>query len=447
MVGRSLFGMFIGFICIVPLSLQAQTTCGGTRLLTVGGPLRLDVEGFFPTLPDQTGIMTVIDVSRPAMTRYATPSLLFEYVFPDARPVQIFFAAVRASGQTYRIVDQEPTFQIAASVGTGPGRAEVRQIVFDHPLVFDSGDLLATVVRPATGTAPGLVFFNSASPQGVLVGNIDLAQAGSAQLSQLASVRSGAAAVVVQGTIECAAIPAPELFIPVVGDIQGLAHYSTDVSLFTGPGFAGPVTINWTVRDRTLNPNAPTSITGTAATTNSVGTITGLPASYLGSMTLSFPGYNGQYKTNDTIRLSDDAMATARITARIPLGETGSSINGVSCERIGHTIAMPFHVTENHRVNVGVASAQLNSCGIYAPATLVTVRVNNGASVTIPLPAETVQLDNITGPNSLLPDAIGLTDGVVYFTVTDEASRIVAYSSLLDNASQSATLTYGMVIR
>ncbi|MGZ7041511.1 MAG: hypothetical protein ACXVH7_06960, partial [Thermoanaerobaculia bacterium] len=77
----------------------------------------------------------------------------------------------------------------------------------------------------------------------------------------------------------------------------------------------------------------------------------------------------------------------------------------------------------------------------------VVARVNDGANVIIAMPAETFQLDNITGPNSPLPGAIGLTDGVVYLTVMDEASRIVAYSSLLDNTSQSATLTYGTVVR
>jgi hypothetical protein len=437
------------------LSMHAQTTtCSGTRLLTVGGPLRLDLEGFFPGIADSSGRMTVIDVSRPALTRYATPSVLFSYVFPDGRPIQIQFAAVLVDGgQTYRISDQTPSFQIVQTPGVPSGRVEVRQIGFDHPLVFDNGQMLATIVRTASGTQPGLVFYNSSSPQGVLVGPVDLGQAGSAALSSFASIPSGAAAAVVQGAVDCAAIPAPELFIPVVGDIQGLAHYSTEVSLYAGRSFAGPLTVNWTVRDRTRNAGSATLITGSAVTTStsnstdSVGTLTGLPASYLGSMTLTFPGYNGTYKTNDTRRLSDDAIATARITARIPLGETGSSINGVSCERIGHTIAVPFHVTANHRVNIGIASAQLNSCGIFKPSTAVVARVNAGPDVIIAMPAETFQLDNITGANSPLAGAAGLTDGVVYITVTDEASRIVAYASLLDNTSQSATLTYGTVVR
>ena len=454
MLRHSLRFAVASVICAASLSIHAQTTCSGTRLLTVGGPLRLDLEGFLPGVADSTGRMTVIDVSRPALTRYAAPSVLFEYVFPDTRPIQIQFAAVQVdNGQTYRIIDQEPTYQISPSTGVPAGNAEVRQIAFEHPLVFDSGQMLATIVRAASGTQPGLVFYNSSSPQGVLVGGVDLGQAGSATLSNFTSVPRGAAAAVVQGTIDCAAIPAPELFIPVVGDTQGLAHYSTDVSLYAGRSFAGPLTVNWTVRDRTRNPNSTTLITGSASTvsmsnsTDSVGTLSGLPPSYLGSMTLTFPGYNGRYKTNDTVRLSDDAIATARITARIPLGETGSSINGVSCERIGHTIAVPFHVTANHRVNVGIASGQLNSCGIFKPSTAVVARVNTGQDVIIAMPAETIQLDNITGANSPLADAIGLTDGVVYITVTDEASRIVAYASLLDNTSQSATLTYGTVVR
>ncbi|MGZ4809904.1 MAG: hypothetical protein ACXV7D_11320 [Thermoanaerobaculia bacterium] len=437
------------------LSVHAESlACTGNRLLSVGGPIRLDAEVFFFGVADTTGRMTAIDVSRPALTRYAAPFALFAYVFPDSRPIQIQFSAVQVdNGQTYRIIDQGPAYQIFPTTGIQPGQAEVRQIAFDHPLVFDSGQMLATTVRPATGTAPGLVFYDSASPQGVLAGAVDLVQAGSAPLSSFSSLPRAAAAAVVQGAIDCATIPAPELFIPVVGDIQGLAHYSTDVTLYGARPFFSPLTTNWTIRDRTRNPNSATLLTGSVVTPavsggrDPFGTLSGLPDSYAGSMTLSFPDYTGVYKNNDTLRVSDDAMATARITARVSLGETGSSINGVSCERIGHRIAVPFHVTANHRVNIGIASAQLNSCGIYKAATAVVARVNDGPNVIIAMPAETFQLDNITGPNSPLPGAIGLTDGVVYLTVMDEASRIVAYSSLLDNTSQSATLTYGTVVR
>jgi hypothetical protein len=443
--------VFIALVISIAMpALHAQTTCNGSRLLTVGGPIRLDVPAFNVTLPDPTAPETVVDVSHPALTRYATPTVIFEYAFPDTRPISIYFAAVRPEAQSYTVDDQTPVFQVAAQSASSVGRVEVRQILLDHPLVFDAGELLAIEVMPASGTSSGLVFYDSPSPQGVLVGNIRLTQTGAAALSDLASIRSTAVAVNMAATVACGVVPAPELFIPDVGDIQGLAHYVTDVTLFAvSPTFSAPVTANWTIRDRQQNPNAVTLINGTATTGSSgLGTFTTLPTtSYFGTMTISFPGYNGLYQTNDTSRLSDDVTATARIVARIPLGETGSSINGVSCEKIGHVIAVPFHIVPNHRVNIGIASAQLNSCGIFKAATSVLVSVNGGAPVTIAMPAESIQLNDITATNSPLPGAAGLTDGVVTITVTDEATRVVGYSSLLDNTSQSATLNYGTVVR
>jgi hypothetical protein len=255
---------------------------------------------------------------------------------------------------------------------------------------------------------------------------------GSIDVSEMRSVRGVAMAVAAQGTA-CGVVPAAEVFLPVVGDVNGRAHYSTDVSLFA----PAATSVSWTIRDRTSDANAATRISGSGPAN---GTLAGLPPSYLGSMTISVPGARRG-------RATDDVNATARIVARIDVGETGSSIGAVSCDRIGHSIAVPFHVVAGHRVNIGVASAQLNSCGVFKPSTAVAVRVNDGASVTIAMPAETIQLDDITGASSPLSDARGLTDGVVYLTVTDEASRIVAYASLLDNASQSATLTIGNVIR
>src|SRR4029078_6048359 len=107
----------------------------------------------------------------------------------------------------------------------------------------------------------------------------------------------------------------------------------------------------------TRDPGVATVVTGTSSP---VGAISSLPASYLGSMTLSAPSAAPR-----GTRVSDRASAVARITADIAAGETGSSIGAVSCEQLGHTIAVPFHVTAGHRVNIGIASAQLNSCSIY----------------------------------------------------------------------------------
>ncbi|MGZ4809905.1 MAG: hypothetical protein ACXV7D_11325, partial [Thermoanaerobaculia bacterium] len=298
----------------------------------------------------------------------------------------------------------------------------------------DRGDAFALIIRPAAGTKAGLVFYESPGPAGVLVASADLGNLGQVDASQFRPIRGMAMAAFARGNA-CGDVPAPELLLPVVGDITGRAHYSTDVSLFTPNASIA----NWTIRDRTRDGNAPTVISGTSTPT---GSITALPAAYLGSMTISAAGAEARGS-----RFSDQASATARITASTPLGETGSSIAGVSCERIGHTIAVPFHVTPGHRVNIGIASAQLNSCGIFRPATAVTVRVNDGAPVSVAMPAESIQLDDITGDISPLPAAKRLTDGIVYVSVTDEGSRIVAYSSLLDNVSQSATLTIGLVDR
>ena len=431
--------MFRALIALLLLPLLTATTPPPQCITTVGGPFRIDSGGRI----DNTGI-TFIDVSHPAPALYAYPSIRFAYRFSSNQPVAMLFATVRAEGQTYRIIDQSHVDFFFPTTGVPLGTLEVREMVFDHPLVFDKGDMFAVISR-APGGVQGLPVYGSTSPQGILVSNSDLGTAGTLDVSKFRSIRAASFGAALQTTIPCAQLPVPELFIPVVGDIQGLAHYSTEVSVFTGPLPRAEV-IDWAIRDRTRNPNAPSLITGSTPMSSFTATVDGLPASYVGTMTLAFPFYALRQQEAETPNLSDEVTATARITARIPLGETGSSINAVSCEKIGHTIAVPFHVTPGHRVNIGIASAQLNSCGIFRPATSVVATVN-GVSRAIAMPAESIQLDNITAEGSPLPDAIGLTDGVVTFTVTDEASRIVAYSSLLDNTSQSATLTYGTVIR
>jgi len=404
--------------------------CPDGEIVTVGAPFRLDLEPVDPHLPP--GTVTIVDMTKLSTNLFPAPVGYIRYVFPDERAVNIEFASVHVRGTTYRINDYFGGFSIGPTPGIPFGTPELRAFTFHHPLVFDRGDAFALIIRPAAGTKAGIVFNDSSLPAGVLAGNIDLGNLGSVDASQLQPIRGVAMAAFARGHA-CGDVPAPELLLPVVGDVNGRAHYSTDVSLFA----PAATSVNWTIRDRTRDPNAPTMITGTSSPP---GTISGLPAPYLGSMTISVPG-----ATAKGSRFSDAVAATARITARIPLGETGSSIGAVSCERIGHAIAIPFHVTPGHRVNVGIASAQLNSCGIFRPATAVTARVNDGAPVTIAMPAESIQLDDITGESSPLPAASGLTDGVVYISVTDEGSRIVAYSSLLDNTSQSATLTIGAV--
>jgi len=406
--------------------------CPDGDVVTVGAPFRLDVGAAAVDLPP--GTVTIIDRTKPSANLFPAPVGMIRYKFPDSRAVSILFASLHVLGSTYRINDYFGSFQIAATPGIPFGTPEVRTFTFHHPLVFDRGDVFAVVIRPAEGTSSGLVMYESSPPSGVLIGSVDIGQQGSVGISQLRPVRGVAMAAFARGNA-CGEVPAPELLLPVVGDITGRAHYSTDVSLYA------PVdsTLTWTIRDRLRDAGAPTLINGSAA---SNGSLAGLPPSYLGSMTLSVPALRGR-----GTRASDDVSATARITARTALGETGSAITAVSCERIGHTIAVPFHVAPGYRVNIGIASAQLNSCGIFKAATAIIARVNDGAPVTLAMPAESIQLDDVTGDNTTLQDARGLTDGVVYLSVTDEAARIVAYSSLLDNTSQSSTLTIGSVIR
>jgi hypothetical protein len=123
-------------------------------------------------------------------------------------------------------------------------------------------------------------------------------------------------------------------------------------------------------------------------------------------------------------------------------------LKAVGCHGIGRRFLVPFHVTPNHRLNIGIASAQIASCGVSAPAKAVTIRVLQpipGSIVTVPMPGESTQLNNVTSPGSVVPDAIGLTDGIFEVRVADEASRILVYTVLQDNVSQDTAAGYGLI--
>jgi hypothetical protein len=89
-----------------------------------------------------------------------------------------------------------------------------------------------------------------------------------------------------------------------------------------------------------------------------------------------------------------------------------------------------------------------STCGVFTPAKAVVVEVNDFAdNVLVQMPAESLQLDDITGPASPLASARGLSDGVVRVTVVDEATRIVGYAAVIDNTSNAGTITIGRVDR
>jgi hypothetical protein len=108
-------------------------------------------------------------------------------------------------------------------------------------------------------------------------------------------------------------------------------------------------------------------------------------------------------------------------------------------------VKIPINVPPNHRMNVGIASAPLTSCGIYADATSVDIAVDNGAFVTVLMPNGSIQLDDVTGKLSTI--APNKTTGLITIRVRDDAARIAAYASVIDNQSEAASVTLATVER
>ncbi len=63
------------------------------------------------------------------------------------------------------------------------------------------------------------------------------------------------------------------------------------------------------------------------------------------------------------------------------------------------------------------------------------------------MPAQSIQLNNITALDSPLPSLAAAIDAVVTIEVTDNASRIAAYLSVLDNRSQDSVVITGIPIK
>lgn len=440
----------------LPFVTHAQ--CTGNRIVHVGGQIQLSdtgiTGGIFPGQPS-----TFIDLNRPAIAHVAVDTISFEYLFFHNQ-LTVQFASFAPSGRTYVVRNATPVMTIAAfGVPINVNYPEVHQVPLNPPLVFEPGDVLGISITPASDEAPELPVVRGEGSAGTLVTTFDAIKSGSVDLrasTSIAYARSMMGAFA-QGSIDCSQLPAPQLIVPVTGDVTGRVHYTTDVSFYLSPALPDSTgtPVQWSVRDRLSNPNAATVFGGTVNASHATfrdltGVVTGLPPNYLGPMILSVVNLTAgvEYAFNPNVRFSDDARATARIAAQGPQGDAGSSVQGVSCDQIGHVIAIPFHRTANQRVNIGIASAQLSSCGVFQPAKAFFVDVNDGNNVlTIAMPAESIQLDDITGDASPLPDAKGLTDGIVRVAVADEAARIVVYASIIDNTTQAGTITVGRVER
>ena len=427
---------------LFPAVVYGQPSCPAT----VGAPVRVDIAGWtLPTITDVHGndasAVTVIDVSHPAVVRVTATQLTFKYVFVDSRPVQIVVGAMRAAGDEYRAVDVVPPFEITPQ----DSPSALRTIALSQPLHFEPGDMLAIEFKTAEGVAPGLITYGSPARQGVLALAMEIGGPTMHPFPFVNPFQSTAIAAAVQGQGTCDDFPPAELLLPVVGELDGVVHYSTEVNMSSGPLYPLGYRFNWTLRDRLRDPNAATIFKGTSRANpqNGIATISDLPPAYVGSLIIDTG--TPVLPIPEGARIGDFFAARATIKAGASGSAGAGSIDAVSCEALAHTIALPFHLSSGQRLNIGIASADLRGCGIVVPATSVLVRMGGNLPVPIAMPAGSVQLNDVTGPKTPLPAAAGVTDGFVYVTVTDEASRVVAYSSIVDGASQ--TIAYGMTLR
>jgi len=384
---------------------------------------------------------TFIAGSRPATARLAVSEVDLRMLTTSATPFTVRFVAFRPSEANYIARNVSAVLSLSA---TPPGQVVAATI--NPPLQFEPGDVLGVTFYSASGGGPTVV--NTPARSGFLIFHGD-APAGTqfGRDSATRYVSSFVLAVEAVSNAPCEQLPYPEILVPVVGDVVGAAHFVTDlVAQFAPSQFGGPVTLHLTLHDRMGgSPRIATATVngavGAAYHPASLATALNVTPPYFGPLTIAFldgPGF-----------LTNAVYASARITAPGTCGggETGSAVDGVGCDRIGREIAIPFHVPAGHRLNVGIASAEMNSCGIFVPATSAEVWVNGGPHVIVPMPGESTQINDITGAGASPYRSAGVTDGIVVVRVTDEATRIVAYSSLADNASQDSAIALGSVLQ
>ena len=396
------------------------------------------------------GVKTVIDLSRPAREAIDVSRIDFSYPSIAASSFSIRFVAVRPAGAQYTVVAQSADLAFSTS-SSGLFTADLPQ-----PLHFEAGDLLGSVT---TGTSTAdLAYSLAENPGGFAV--IAAAVGVGASFDRLSFANKVDSSVAVSmeaiGAIACAKVPPLEVIVP-AGDVVGggNTHYRSNLDLLMNAvNFTGSLEIDATLRDRVSTPGSVhvVTATSTAAIVNepfhsdSIAEFLGVTPPFFGTLAISFP-----FTQEFTQSWENNAAVSSTISAATSTcsgGGTGSTLKAVGCHGIGRRFLVPFHVPPNHRLNIGIASAQLASCGVTTPAKAVTIRLLQpipGALVSVPMPGESTQLNNVTSPGSPVPDAIGLTDGVFEVRVADEASRILVYTVFQDNTSQDTAAAYALV--
>jgi len=379
-----------------------------------------------------------LDRAHPAAATIAATRVDFSTA--DATFFAIQFAVARPTGSGYVIAAQTPAF--AVSPPANAAAIATYTLPLNPPLVFSRGDLLAVISTAQLA----VTYADRPGGYGVRDRGIDSFPTSFDESFFLSSINRYSIAVVAQGLVSCTDVPPAELLLPAVGDVVGAAHFVTRLDAAFHFPDALPVDqafINTTLFDRLSNPGV-VHIVGARLPliesfhSDSLAGSLGISPPFFGPLTLQFPvtasaGMGGK-------SIVTNASATIVALNSCSGGETGSVISAVGCSGIGRTIEFHIHVPADHRANLGIASAQLASCGVSAAATEVTV---NGFLTE--MPAQSIQLNNITGPGSPLPNLVGVTDAIVIVKVTDNRSRVAAYVSILDNKSQDSVVVTGLV--
>ena len=438
MRNRSAFLAWLGLLISVS-SVQAQ--CVFTTTLYVGGQVN-------PAFGSGEGPFSVpvfyLDRAHPAATATAATRADFS-TFGAPAIFSIQFLAVRPTGSGYVIADQ--TAQLAVSPPSGAaGAVTTFTLSLSPPLNFSRGDLLGVI----TTAQLAVTYADRAGGYGVRSAvPLPAPPAFDDGSFQRFVTRYSIAAAVQEQRCRDLNVPPAELLLPAVGDVVGAAHFVTrldaamhfpDVLPLTGPALVA------TLYDRVSNPGTVHIISSAlnidfaseSFHSDSLAADLGISPPFFGPLILQFPITATDGRGGRSIFSTASATIVALNTCSG--GETGTVIPAVGCSGIGRTIELHFHVPADHRVNLGIASAQLASCGVPVPATAVRV---NGTLVQ--MPGQSIQLNNITGAGSPLPALVGVTDATVTVTVEDNASRIAAYVSILDNRSQDSVVVTGIV--
>jgi hypothetical protein len=368
--------------------------------------------------------------------------VVFSYNSPSAFSVR--FLVVRPEGTNYRVVDRSAQLPF-----TPPASGmNVYSANLAAPLAFQLGDVLG-VTSYGSGSI-GLGIAERAGALSTFAGELATGSV-TGRDSRTLLFGENSIAAEVSASINCSDAPAPSILLPVVGDVVGAAHFVTDVDYLMAFACCGGVwPSTFTLKDRLGNPGAVREVTVTVPSAmhvafhaDSLATTLGISPPFFGPLIIAIPDLNGTAGRGDK-----EMTASARITAATAScsnGETGSSLPAVGCGGIGRRLRIPFKVPPNHRLNLGIVSAQLTGCGVRNPAVSVTVNYA-GSDTVISMPGESTQIGDITGAASPIVSARGATQGYFTIRVADEASRIAAYLSLLDNVSQDSTVTLAIPV-